>query len=126
MLPLVWRTEARADLAEIITYIAQRNLPAADRLAAAIEHVTEQLPAHPYIHRPGRIAGTREAVVHPNYIVVYKVAAAIEVLAELHARQSYPRVGASISSTKSLASFSPSPVASRTCLIAMILLPCAR
>jgi len=90
VLPLVWRAEARADLLAIITYIADRNVPAAERLHAAIEHTAEQLPAHPYIHRPGRVAGTREAVVHPNYILVYRVADAIEVLAVLHARQQYP------------------------------------
>ncbi len=87
---LVWRAEARADLVAIVTYIADRNSDAADRLNAAIQHTTEQLPAHPYIHRPGRVAGTREAVVHPNYILVYQVADAVEILAVLHARQQYP------------------------------------
>lgn len=50
MLPLVWRTEARADLVEIVTYIAERNLPAAERLQTAIVHIAELLPEHPYIH----------------------------------------------------------------------------
>lgn len=90
MLPLVWHAEARADLVAIIAYIADRNLSAAERLHAAIEHSAEQLPAHPYIHRSGRVAGTREAVVHPNYIVVYRVGDAVEILAVLHARQQYP------------------------------------
>ena len=89
-MPLVWRAEARADLLAIITYIADRKVPAAERLHAAIEYTAEQLPAHPYIHRPGRVGGTREAVVHPNYILVYRVADAIEILAVLHARQQYP------------------------------------
>jgi toxin ParE1/3/4 len=62
MLPLVWRAEARADLVATITYIAERNLPAAERLQAAIVHTAEMLPEHPYIHRPGPVAGTREAV----------------------------------------------------------------
>jgi toxin ParE1/3/4 len=87
---LVWRTEARAQLVEIITYIADRNPYAADRLDAAIRHTAEQLPAHPSIHRPGRVPDTREAVVHPNYILVYGVAEAIEIVAVLHARQQYP------------------------------------
>jgi toxin ParE1/3/4 len=90
MLPLVWRAEARADLIEIITYIAERNLSAAERLQGAIVHTAELLPEHPYIHRPGRVAGTREAVIHPNYILIYRVADMIEVLAVLHARQQYP------------------------------------
>lgn len=90
MLPLVWRAEARADLVEIITYIAERNLSAAERLQGAIAHTAELLPEHPYIHRPGRVAGTREAVIHPNYILIYRVADMIEVLAVLHARQQYP------------------------------------
>lgn len=55
-----------------------------------IEHTAEQLPANPYIFRPGRVPGTREAVVHPNYILVYRVAQAIEILGVLHARQQYP------------------------------------
>jgi len=50
------------------------------------------LAEHPYLYRPGRVAGTREAVVHPNYIVVYRVATeAVEVVAVVHARQHYPQ-----------------------------------
>lgn len=90
MRPLVWRAEARADLVAIITYIAERNIAAAERLRAAIVHTAELLPDHPFIHRPGRVTGTREAVVHPNYILIYRVAEQIEILAVLHARQQYP------------------------------------
>ncbi|MDB5695097.1 MAG: addiction module antitoxin [Sphingomonas bacterium] len=89
-LPLVWRPEARADLLEIVGYIAERNPAAADRMLHLIESTAERLPSHPYMYRPGRVAGTREAVVHPNYILIYRVAEAIEVLAVLHARQQYP------------------------------------
>lgn len=42
------------------------------------------------MHRPGRVSGTREAVVTPNYVLVYRVTEIIEVLAALHARQQYP------------------------------------
>jgi toxin ParE1/3/4 len=43
------------------------------------------------MYRPGRIPGTREAVVHPNYIVVYRVTAeAVEIVSVVHARQEYP------------------------------------
>ena len=89
-LPVIWRPEARSDLHDITTYIADRNPAAADRLGMAIRHTADRLPDNPLIHRPGRVPGTREAVVHPNYILVYRVAEAIEVLAVLHARQQYP------------------------------------
>jgi toxin ParE1/3/4 len=42
------------------------------------------------MHRPGRDPGTREAVVHPNYLIIYRVGDVIEILAVLHARQQYP------------------------------------
>ncbi len=91
MLRLVWGAEALADLERIVGYIADRNLFAAERLQDAIEHTAEQLPNHPYLYRPGRVPRTREAVVHPNYILVYRVGSdAIDVLAVIHARQQYP------------------------------------
>lgn len=43
MLPIEWRPEASADLATVITYIAERNLLAAERLHATIEQATTQL-----------------------------------------------------------------------------------
>ena len=74
----------------ILDFIADRNLPAAHALLFAIKTATEALPLHPYLHRPGRVAGTRQIVVHPNYIVVYRVAARIEIVNVLHSRQQYP------------------------------------
>lgn len=88
---LVWRAQALDDLEAIITFIADRNLTAAQRLQAAIEACAEALPAHPLAFRPGRIEGTREAVVHPNYILIYRVTdGAVEIVNVVHARQRYP------------------------------------
>ena len=88
---LHWRESARADLRAIISYIAGRNAAAATALGDRIELCTERLVDHPYMHRRGRVAETREAVVHPNYIVVYTVRSdSIEVLAVLHSRRQYP------------------------------------
>jgi len=56
----------------------------------AIRHTTSRIIENPYLYRSGRVAGTREAVVHPNYILVYRVTETIEILAVLHARQRYP------------------------------------
>ncbi len=66
MLKLVWRARALSDLETILSFIADRNLAAADGLLAAIGTCTERLPEHPYLYRAGRVYGTREAVVHPD------------------------------------------------------------
>ncbi|MGL4303595.1 MAG: type II toxin-antitoxin system RelE/ParE family toxin [Sphingomonas sp.] len=72
-------------------FIRQRNPLAAQRLSALIRDAAERLPEHPYVHRPGRVPGTREAVVHPNYILIYRVLAdAVDVITVVHARQNYP------------------------------------
>jgi toxin ParE1/3/4 len=90
MLPLVWTDEARADLREILSFIGDRNPTAGDRLADRIGEIVERLPKFPHIYRLGRLRGTREAVVHPNYILVYRVGDVIEIVSILHARQRYP------------------------------------
>ena len=51
----------------------------------------EKLGTGPYLYRSGREPGTRETVVHPNYILVYAVQAnSIRILRLLHTRQQYP------------------------------------
>lgn len=45
----------------------------------------------PFAYRPGRTTDTREAVVTPNYILVYRVMDdRVRILRLLHARQRYP------------------------------------
>ncbi len=90
-LKLVWRASALADLTTIIDYIAERNPLAADRLQDAIENCAERLPEHPFLYRNGRVDATREAVVHPNYILIYRVGTdELEIVSVLHSRQQYP------------------------------------
>jgi addiction module RelE/StbE family toxin len=91
VLPVVWRASALRKLESVIDYIEIRNPAAADRIGAAIRYAADRLSDHPYLHRPGRVPGTREAVVHPNYILVYRVMAdRIQILALHHSRQQYP------------------------------------
>ena len=76
---------------EIIGFIEQRNALAAQNLLAAIVQIAENLPLMPYLFRLGRVAATREHLVHPNYIVVYQVGEnVIDNLRVLHSRQQYP------------------------------------
>ncbi len=91
MLPIVWRSAALADLATIVQYIAERNPAAARQMKALIEAAVLPLAEHPHLYKAGRVPGTREVVAHPNYLIVYRVAAdRIEVVAVVHARQQYP------------------------------------
>lgn len=88
---LIWLEPALEQLETILDYITERNEDAAERLQSAIESCAGALPDHPFLYRPGRVAGTREAVVHPNYILVYRVTAeAVEIVNVVHARQQYP------------------------------------
>lgn len=88
---VIWRPVAREDFRAIISYIADRNPRAAEELRSRIENCIERISDHPYIYRPGRLSGTREAVVHPNYVLVYRVGdSAVEVLNVIHSRRQYP------------------------------------
>lgn len=88
-----WRPEASASLRKILSYIAERNLIAALNLGKEIERATSALPDHPYLYRLGKVAGTRELVVHPNYVIVYRVTiSSIEIIDVLHSRQQYPKI----------------------------------
>ncbi|MDZ4362932.1 type II toxin-antitoxin system RelE/ParE family toxin [Brevundimonas sp.] len=88
---VVWTSEALVDLDEITLYVGLRNHAAAERLAETIWTAAEQLALQPFAYRPGREPTTREAVVHPNYIVVYTVGAeSVRILRVLHASRQYP------------------------------------
>lgn len=91
MRELEWKALAIADLLAIVDYISDDNPDAALALMDEIQGKVAQLPAHPKRCRPGRVEGTRELVVRPNYIVVYtETASAVTVLRVLHAAQMWP------------------------------------
>jgi toxin ParE1/3/4 len=90
-LPIRWTARARRNFGVLMAYIAEVNPDAAEQLSHRIESAVLPLSEHPYLYRTGRVAGTREMVAHPNYLVVYRVLdAEIEVVNVLHARQRYP------------------------------------
>lgn len=88
---LEWKAPAVADLMAIVDYISDDNPNAALALMEEIHSKVEQLSAHAKRCRRGRVEGTRELVVRPNYIVVYtETEAAVTVLRVLHAAQMWP------------------------------------
>jgi toxin ParE1/3/4 len=88
---LIWRPEARRQYLESLDYIAQRNMIASERLDQAIVSQVDLLRQHPFIGRVGRVENTRELVVHPNYVIIYRVdATEVWILRFLHARKQYP------------------------------------
>ena len=91
MLGLIWNPEARQNVRDIIEYIADRNPAAALQIRRLLDDCAERLTAHPFLYRTGRVAGTREAVVHPNYIMIYEVGInSVEIMSVIHSRHQYP------------------------------------
>jgi len=91
MLTLRWEAEASRQFRDTLTYIASHNVAAAEGLDEAIGRKLDLLRQFPESGRPGRVAGSRELVVHPNYVVVYAVKrTTIDIVRFLHVRQLYP------------------------------------
>jgi addiction module RelE/StbE family toxin len=89
-----WRPKAREDRNNLFDYIAQDNPSAALDLDDLIEQRTDNLPKNPELYRPGRVRGTREMVLLPNYVLVYRIkkqAGVIEIVRIVGARQDYPK-----------------------------------
>jgi addiction module RelE/StbE family toxin len=90
-LPLNWLTAARKDLLNIAQFIAEDSPTRAKSFVAAIETKVAKLPDQPTLYRIGRIEGTREMVVHPNYVVVYRIAPSrIDILRVMHVARRWP------------------------------------
>lgn len=88
---LAWKKQARADLLEIVQYIAQDNPDAAEKLADEIEAKATKLRENPKLFRVGRKRGTRELVAHPNYLIIYRIQGeTIEILRVKHTAQQWP------------------------------------
>jgi toxin ParE1/3/4 len=90
---LVWRPMALADRDTIMDYIAQDNPAAAIELDDEFEAKAEQARQRPTLYKTGRVRGTREIVVRPNYVMVYRIedeGDTLAVLRVLHAAQQWP------------------------------------
>ncbi|AHE53095.1 type II toxin-antitoxin system mRNA interferase toxin, RelE/StbE family [Sphingomonas sanxanigenens] len=95
MTSIYWTPEATQDRDDIYNWIDADNPSAAADLDELIEQKAAALAPHPALGRPGRVAGTRELVVHRNYVLVYDVAGdAVRILRVLHARRQWPAITA--------------------------------
>lgn len=88
-----WHPLARADLAELVAYIASDNPIAAYRVHDEIRKQTNLLAKHPEMGRPGRVRGTRELVVTGTpYVAADRFAGdVLTVLRLLHGARLWPR-----------------------------------
>jgi addiction module RelE/StbE family toxin len=86
-----WKPAAIADRKNITAYIAQDNPRAAIEMGDLLMQKAAHLDQHPKLGRVGRVKGTRELVVHPNYILIYRIVGeVVEVLRVKHGAQKWP------------------------------------
>jgi addiction module RelE/StbE family toxin len=82
---------ALADREAIMSHIAQDNPTAAVDLDLEFEAKAQNARLRPKLYKAGRVKGTREIVVRPNYVMVYRVTGdVVQVLRVLHAAQQWP------------------------------------
>jgi len=91
MKALVWTLEALQDRDAIYDYSEADNPAAALAFDKRFAEKAARLVDHPALGRRGRVAYTREMIVHRRYIIVYKVDdSAVQILRVLHAALQKP------------------------------------
>ncbi|MDK4554532.1 type II toxin-antitoxin system RelE/ParE family toxin [Kingella kingae] len=86
-----WSEQALSEAEDIINYIAEHNIVAALEMDDLIRNSVLILKNMPRVGRYGRVANTRELVIHRNYIVIYEIGLdSITILNVKHAIQKYP------------------------------------
>ena len=87
-----WTKTALANLIAIVAYIEKDNAERARSFALEIQAKTNALAEFPNMGRLGRVSGTRELVIHPNYIIPYRVRGeVVEILRVQHVARRWPR-----------------------------------
>lgn len=86
-----WTADAIEDRQSIYDVIEAHNPRAALALDEIFSNRVGDLTDHPALGRPGRVAHTRELVVHRNYILIYDIAGEqVRILRVLHAARQWP------------------------------------
>jgi len=70
---LKWTKTALRCVDEIAGFISKDNPPRATSFVLELKEAVTKLQVHPGIGRAGRVPGTRELVLHKNYIAIYRV-----------------------------------------------------
>ena len=68
-----WTKTALLSFDEIAGYIAKDNPMRATSFVLELQDAVTKLKTHPGMGRAGRVPGTRELVLHKNYIAIYRV-----------------------------------------------------
>ena len=91
MTGLFWTPEAVGDREAIFDHILADNPMAALAMDELFEAQSLQLIAQPHLGRLGRVAGTREWVAHPSYVLIYDLLGPqIRLLRVLHTARQWP------------------------------------
>jgi toxin ParE1/3/4 len=76
-----------------LAYIAEDNVHAAIKLDEEFEAQAEAARKTPLIYKTGRARGTREIVVRPNYVMVFRLLpGVVEIIRVLHAARQWPQL----------------------------------
>jgi toxin ParE1/3/4 len=87
-----WTDLALEDRHTIYGYIERDSRSAALAMDMLFSAAALKLATHPTIGRMGRVAKTRELVLHKNYVVVYDIEGdAVRILRILHAAKMWPQ-----------------------------------
>ncbi len=87
-----WTRKALENLEQVAAYIAPDNPTRATSFIGEIKEKTELLASFPALGRPGRVPGTRELVVHDNYVVPYRVKdETVQIIRVQHVARLWPK-----------------------------------
>lgn len=89
---LNWGSRARRDLHELISYIAEDSVQAAELIATRVLATAELLSERPHVGRPGRVKGTRKLVIlRTPYLLVYRIKSGnVRILRIFHGARKWP------------------------------------
>ena len=88
---LVWTKDATRSRDAIFDHIEANDPEAALTMDLLFAECAQRLLEFPEMGRAGRVHGTRELVVHPNYLLVYDLQGeTLRVLRLLHAARQWP------------------------------------